>query len=136
LPCDEKAKNFANADCLSDQSALVKHFQVYALFSKKISRGFIVFKVLLNVGMNFFNVNLNKKCFDMLTTIRGTYSKGQITLLEAPPTEEPMEVLVTFTKVKQAHNMPMQPIFGYSKGIVSYMSPDFDEPLEELKDYM
>lgn len=72
----------------------------------------------------------------MLTTIRGTYSNGQITLLEAPPTEEPMEVLVTFTKVKQAQNMPMQPIFGYSKGVVSYMSPDFDEPLEELKDYM
>jgi glucan biosynthesis protein len=72
----------------------------------------------------------------MLTTIRGTYSNGKVTLLEAPPTEETMEVLVTFTKVKQAQNVPKQPVFGYSKGIVSYMSPDFDEPLEELKEYM
>lgn len=72
----------------------------------------------------------------MLTTIRGTYSNRKITLLEAPPTEETMEVLVTFTKVKQAQNVPKQPVFGYRKGVVSYMSPDFDEPLEELKNYM
>lgn len=35
----------------------------------------------------------------MLTNIRGTYSNGNITLLEAPPTEETMEVLVTFTEI-------------------------------------
>ncbi len=72
----------------------------------------------------------------MLTTIRGTYSNGQVTLLEEPPTEETMEVLVTFTKIKQTKDLPKQPIFGFSKGVVSYMAPDFDEPLEELKDYM
>ena len=55
----------------------------------------------------------------MLTTIRETYSNGKITLLEAPPAEETMEVLVTFTKVKQAQNVPKQPLFGYSKGVVS-----------------
>lgn len=26
--------------------------------------------------------------------------------------------------------------FGALKGMVSYMSPDFDEPLEDFKDYM
>jgi hypothetical protein len=72
----------------------------------------------------------------MLTTIRGTYSNGQVTLLEAPPTEEPMEVLVTFTEIVEPTELNKLRRAGYSKGTVVYMSPDFDEPLEELKDYM
>jgi len=72
----------------------------------------------------------------MLTTIRGTYSNGKITLLEAPPTEETMEVLVTFTEIVEPAELNKPRRAGYSKGTVVYMSPDFDEPLEELKDYM
>jgi hypothetical protein len=72
----------------------------------------------------------------MLTTIKGTYSNGQITLLEPPPTEEAVEVLVTFTQNQSIADKPKQPVFGYSKGLVRYMAPDFDAPLDELKEYM
>jgi hypothetical protein len=29
-----------------------------------------------------------------------------------------------------------QPIFGSGKGLITYMADDFDEPLEDFKDYM
>ncbi len=77
----------------------------------------------------------NRSC--MFTTIKGTYSNGQILLLEPPPTNEPTEVLVTFTKNASVEEKVKQPVFGFSKGIVVYMAPDFDAPLlEEFKDYM
>ncbi len=72
----------------------------------------------------------------MLTTIKGTYSNGQITLLEAPPTEKTTEVLVTFTELAQQHNSNTPRVAGFSKGTIIYMAPDFDAPLEELKEYM
>jgi hypothetical protein len=83
----------------------------------------------------------------MLTTIKGTYSNGQVTLLEPPPTEETTEVLVTFTHNEPTKKTPKQPEFGFSKGekprmpgfskgTVLYMAPDFDAPLGELNDYM
>jgi Protein of unknown function (DUF2281) len=29
-----------------------------------------------------------------------------------------------------------KPVFGSGKGLIMYMSDDFDEPLEDFKDYM
>ena len=72
----------------------------------------------------------------MLTTIKGTYSNGRVTLLEPPPTEDAAEVLVTFTEKQPIAYKPKQPVFGYSKGLVQYMAPDFDAPPDELKEYM
>ena len=76
----------------------------------------------------------------MLTTIKGTYSNGQVTLLEPPPTEEAVEVLVTFTEKASLNANPIEPakrrIAGFSKGTILYMAPDFDAPLDELNEYM
>lgn len=71
----------------------------------------------------------------MLTTIKGIYNNGQIILEELPSTKEPVEVFVTFTqKIEPEPKMKME--FGFGKGMVKYMSTDFNEPLEDLKDYM
>jgi hypothetical protein len=72
----------------------------------------------------------------MLTTIKGVYNQGQIILDETPTNvTEPIEVYVTFTEKKEpATKKKME--FGFGKGMVTYMSDDFNEPLEDLKDYM
>jgi len=75
----------------------------------------------------------------MLNTIKGTYNNGQVILEEAPPeTNGPTEVLVTFTgNLVAAENAAKKKrAFGIGKGTVLYMSPDFNEPLDDLKDYM
>ena len=71
----------------------------------------------------------------MLTTIKGIYINGEITLEEKPEATQPMEVLVTFTKeVSLSNKNPMD--FGYGKGMSKYLSQDFDEPYHDVKDYM
>lgn len=71
----------------------------------------------------------------MLTSVKGFYENGKIVLDELPKTDEKMEVIVTFTKeIKEQPKQKRQ--FGSAKGILKYMSPDFNEPLDELKDYM
>jgi len=73
----------------------------------------------------------------MLNTIKGTYNNGQVILEEAPPeTNGPTEVLVTFTEPITVPKTKKKTVFGYAKGAVLYMSPDFNEPLDDLKDYM
>jgi len=71
----------------------------------------------------------------MLTTIKGIYNNGEITLEEKPAVQEPVKVLVTFVEEeKPIGKKPLE--FGFGKGMVKYISPDFDEPLDDLKDYM
>lgn len=72
----------------------------------------------------------------MLTTIRGTYSKGRVILKEKAPVNETTEVIVTFLldektdKPSVALRMP-----GGLQGKV--IIPDnFNEPLDDLKEYM
>ncbi|MCP9762564.1 DUF2281 domain-containing protein [Lacihabitans soyangensis] len=71
----------------------------------------------------------------MLATVKGIYENGRITLEETPPSLERSEVLVTFTKVR-ASSQKKKREFGIGKGIVKNMSADFDEPLDDLKEYM
>ncbi|MFT4152901.1 hypothetical protein [Parafilimonas sp.] len=72
----------------------------------------------------------------MLPTIKDVYKNGQIILEEQPEINEPVDVLVTFTEDihKTIEKKPL--VFGALKGSVVYMSPDFNEPLEDLEDYM
>jgi hypothetical protein len=71
----------------------------------------------------------------MLTTIKGIYDNGEIKLEEKPDVTKPMQVIVTFMEeVKAGEKKPLE--FGFGKGMVKYISPDFDEPLDDLKDYM
>ncbi len=42
-------------------------------------------------------------------------------------------------KIKNNHNKKLKkekPIFGSMKGMAEYMADDFDEPLDDLKNYM
>ena len=70
----------------------------------------------------------------MLTTIKGYYENGQITLEEKPPVIEKTEVMITFLKSLPAVNQNWRTPGGL-KGKVS-LPDDFNEPIEDLKDYM
>ena len=72
----------------------------------------------------------------MLTTIKGIYENGEIKLEEKPDVKEPMQVIVTFMEeVKENGKKPLRRA-GFGKGTITYISPDFDEPLDDLKEYM
>jgi len=70
----------------------------------------------------------------MLTTIEGYYDKGQIILKEEPPVHSKTGVIVTFLPEEKDPAKPKR-ILGLLEGKIK-ISDDFDEPLEDLKDYM
>lgn len=70
----------------------------------------------------------------MLTTIKGYFEDGQIILREDPPVKTKSEVMVTFLTEKE--EKPKQKIkLGLLEGKIK-TPDDFNEPLEDLKDYM
>lgn len=72
----------------------------------------------------------------MLTAIKGYYDNGHITLLEQPPTHTKTEVIVTFLcDEKKENQLSGKRTLGRLKGKIS-ISEDFNEPLEDFKDYM
>ncbi len=73
----------------------------------------------------------------MFTQISGIYNNGSIILDEKPSLSKPVKVIVTFMEDEEVTIKKKKPLVaGFGKGTVSYMSPDFNEPLDELKDYM
>ena len=72
----------------------------------------------------------------MTTTIRGIYKDGAIILSQYPSFafEEEVEIVFTEKKGNNTSNSDRKP--GFAKDYILYVSDDFDEPLEELKDYM
>jgi hypothetical protein len=71
----------------------------------------------------------------MLTTIKGYYDHGQIILHEPPPVKTKTEVMVTFlTEEKTEKEQPKRKLGGL-EGKVTIPS-NFNEPLDDLKDYM
>mgnify|MGYP002777820936 CR=1 FL=1 len=69
----------------------------------------------------------------MLTTVEAIYDNGEITWTKTPPPGK-AKVLVTFTEeIPEEPRKPRQ--FGTMKGQIR-MSEDFNEPLDDLKDYM
>jgi len=71
----------------------------------------------------------------MLTTIKGYYDHGQIVLEEIPPVQTKTEVMVTFLTGETKLNQPAKRTLGGLEGKVN-IPADFNEPLDELKDYM
>jgi hypothetical protein len=70
----------------------------------------------------------------MLTTIIGIYDNGQIVLAETPPTKNKSKVAVTF--LEEIESSPStKRRFGSLKGKVG-IPDNFNEPLDDLKDYM
>jgi len=70
----------------------------------------------------------------MLTAIKGYYDHGKIVLNEEPPVSSKTEVIVTFLNEENIKQKPKR-VLGSLKGKIS-ISDDFNEPLDDLKDYM
>ena len=69
----------------------------------------------------------------MLTAVKGIFENGEIKLSELPDVQNRVEVIVTFME-----EVP-QGIKKRQAGVLSgsiQMSDDFDEPLDDLKEYM
>ncbi len=69
----------------------------------------------------------------MLTTIEATYENGQIIWNEQPPIQEKRKVLVTF--LDEADDAPKKRQAGSLKGKI-HVPDDFNDPLDDLKEYM
>jgi hypothetical protein len=73
----------------------------------------------------------------MLTAIEGYYEKGEIVLKEIPPVATKTAVIVTFL-TDLGNQQPIKPtkrVLGALEGKIK-IPDDFNEPLEDLKDYM
>jgi hypothetical protein len=71
----------------------------------------------------------------MLTTIKGYYDHGQITLQEIPPVKSKTEVMVTFLTEDTTTKEHSKRKLGGLEGKVT-IPEDFNAPLDDLKDYM
>ncbi|RKR82972.1 uncharacterized protein DUF2281 [Mucilaginibacter gracilis] len=70
----------------------------------------------------------------MLTAIKGYFENGQIIMEEQAPVQSRTEVIITFLTEERPSNKGKR-IPGGLKGRVS-IPDDFNEPLDDLKDYM
>jgi hypothetical protein len=70
----------------------------------------------------------------MLTAIKGYYEKGKIILKEEAPVQSKTDVIITFLTEDSSAAIGKR-IPGGLKGKVS-LPDDFNEPLDDLKDYM
>jgi len=74
----------------------------------------------------------------MYTAIKGTYENGKVILEETPPTTRKSKVLVMFIAEDETSSKPRHK--GVKLGSLAgqnYDIPaDFNEPLEDLNDYM
>ena len=72
----------------------------------------------------------------MLTTIKGIYGHGKITLTEEPPiTTTKSEIIITFLPEQQNAFAKSRRILGGLEGKI-IVPDDFNEPLDGLKGYM
>jgi hypothetical protein len=71
----------------------------------------------------------------MLTTIKGVFDHGTVILSEPPPVRERGDVLVTFLNGGDAGMGRQRGAPGALKGLVT-LPEDFNEPLEDLREYM
>lgn len=71
----------------------------------------------------------------MLTTIEATYENGQIVWDEQPPVQGKTKVLVTFFEKEESSPSGGAVRIGSLKGKL-FIPDDFNEPLDDLKDYM
>ena len=69
----------------------------------------------------------------MLNTIKGYYDKGQIVMEEDAPVQTKTEVIITFLTDDKSSTGKRIP--GGLKGKVA-IPEDFNEPLDDLKEYI
>ena len=74
----------------------------------------------------------------MYTAIKGIYENGEITLEETPPTAQRSKVLVMFIsdEWKSSDNLRQGVKLGSLSGLGYGIPDDFNEPLDDLMEYM
>ncbi|MCA0365156.1 MAG: hypothetical protein LCH67_14025 [Bacteroidetes bacterium] len=78
----------------------------------------------------------------MLTTVQGIYENGKLELTEAPPTLEKSKVLVVFLEKEKEVAEVKSRIPGSLKRMGANLKKkfdipaDFNDPLEDMKEYM
>lgn len=77
----------------------------------------------------------------MYPVVKGIYENGVLTLLEPAPNEERVEVLVTFMADKEPKVAKKRVPGGLKRlgeleGKIYSIPDDFNDPLDDLKDYM
>ena len=88
------------------------------------------------IEFSFSFLSFVKKKSKMLTTVQGIYENGKLELNEAPPTLEKSKVLVVFLeKTQEIKNKKKGVVLGSQVGKFD-LPEDFNDPLEDLKDYM
>jgi len=70
---------------------------------------------------------------NVLTTIKGTYVNGHIVLDEMPPIQSKSKVVVTF--LEEISPIVQKRRLGSLKGKIG-IPDNFNEPIDDLKDYM
>jgi len=88
-------------------------------------------KRLKNQEFTIFEKNKRK----MLTTIEGIYENGRVIFDEIPPIKNRTKIFVTFLENETNPVKLKKRPFGTLKGTIT-VPGDFNEPLEDLKDYM
>ena len=71
----------------------------------------------------------------MLRAVKGYYDKGHVFLTEQPPVMVKTDVIVTFMAEEPVNKKRVKGAPGGLKGKVS-IPDDFNEPLDDLKEYM
>lgn len=71
----------------------------------------------------------------MHTIIEGIYENGKVILDHKPDVDVKSKVRVIFEEADNAAAAPTKRPFGIGKGTIE-LAPDFDEPLDDLKEYM
>lgn len=71
----------------------------------------------------------------MYKAIEGIYENGNLTLTEAPPTTKKSKVVVLFMD-DEPEPSPKKRIAGGLKYLGGSLPADFNEPLDDLKEYM
>jgi len=77
----------------------------------------------------------------MYTAIEGIYENGQVILKEKPPITETSKVVIIFIEEKLKNPIPTRQAGSLSKlgaleGKTYAIPDDFNEPLDDLKEYM
>lgn len=70
----------------------------------------------------------------MLTTIKGIYDDGNIILEETPHVPSKTDVIVTFLEEENNPNLKKRKLGGLEGKVT--LPIDFNEPLEDLKEYI
>ena len=71
-----------------------------------------------------------------MLTVTGTYQNGKFDLEKMPQISKKTKVTVVFEDEEDKPSETKKRTFGFAKGSVSYMSEEFNEPLDDLKEYM